>query len=135
MRTILEIYFGLNLFVAGYVYYNESESFNDIKRIVYITIVMLAFGFIMFLIVKASEIIVNIFKYLDTNIQLSFWFLFYLTKTFNNLPEHELRRLSHKSYLKKDSKKLKDKIFNKATEMIKKRNKYIYNYEQDQCNF
>lgn len=121
LRAIFEVYFAINCFLVGLEL--EQARLKNWKLFLYLFIVFVA-GVIFLLLEFICKILNSVYRYLNNNFQLGFFFTFYLTKEFDNLSEHRLEIINKKSIILGGKNTIRGKIFTYCTSLINKRNNY-----------
>lgn len=122
LRTLLEIYFGFNIFFSGYYVASNIDWARDRRIKLYVlTFGLLTFGCLYFFLQLIKVIFIIIYNTLDIQLQLSFWLAFLFTSKYKNFPKYKLEEINLDAKKKESSKKFKDKAFMFA---LKKLNKY-----------
>ena len=119
MRTFLEIYFGINLFLAGIQFDNIDVDVSRFKRIGEF-ILLLLFG-VLFIIV--IDLMVRPVKYLISYLQLKFFWKFIIQRQFRNLTNEELERVNVASNRRGNS--IRDRIYKYCTKLVNKKNSQV----------
>ena len=129
IEIIVKMLIGANLFFAGY-YLAENYKWQDTATSKFLCVLWclgtMVFGCVyivfLFLIVLISEG----FKKIDAFFQISFWFVFYLTKKFDNLEKNKLEMINRTTINVRNKKTMKDGIYRYCTMLINKRNNFVY---------
>lgn len=122
---IINIYIGVNLFLTGVLFsdeYNPNSTRRESIHYIFKCLSTLMFGciFIIFKVVSKP------FKLISNYFQISFWFQYYLTKKWDNLPEEQLESLNWYVFNIKNTNSLHHKISRYGARLINKRNNYTY---------
>lgn len=129
MRTLIEIYFGINLFVTAY-WLGDRSGYQRTKRERNIMLLS-AFVSALFLIPKiVLQLLYDLFlkvwhkvPYYDT---INFYLAFYIRRDYRNLSEEVLEAMNAQAK-KRSTKSFSDRVFRKAIALINRRNNYTYN--------
>lgn len=128
MENLIHIYFAINLFFSGY-YLGKEYSWcgNEQEKIYCIlyTLMIILFACIYIPIVFIITIIISLLNYINDTFQISFWFHFYFTKSFDNIEKNQLELLNN-HVLKKQKNNTKDKVYRYCVSLINKKNNYIH---------
>lgn len=117
-RILLEIYFGLNLFIAG-IDYGSRDSSDSRLVIILATVINLLFSIIIYIL----QYIVVFIKWIVNLFQLNFFFKFLFTKKFNNLSQEKLKEMNNwGEHWKK--KTLTNRLRRLSVKLVNKRNNY-----------
>lgn len=125
MYLIIGVYIAINCFIAGWHTKSQQENFNFIG---------IGLMILFFLLVGVPFVALvwlwDGIKYLNETFCPRFFYCFYFTDKFNNLPGDTLNRRNWvcEEYHKSGS--IKDRIWRMATRMINKRNGYTYTVRQ-----
>lgn len=129
MRLLLEIYFGFNLFMTGYVWGDDmkfSSSKHERNKVLFNCFKWGTLGGILLALDIIWIIIGSPCKWINKTFQIAFFFQFWLTNHYRKLPDEQLRAINYASS-RKDRKKLSGRIFIYCTKLVNKRNgNYIY---------
>ena len=124
LKTILQIYFGFNMFFSGYYVASNIDWATDYYRrikLYVLTFGLLTFGCLYFFLQLIMVIFTIIYQTLNVQLQLGFWLSFLFTKKFSNLPKERLLEINSMAEEKKLSKKLKDKTYVYGVKKLNKR--------------
>lgn len=129
MRIILELYFAINMFLAGY-YLADKYTFNNgitekLSCILWCIGTML-FGGIYVSITFICVFIMMSLKTLDDIFQIRFFISYFLTKKYDNLKRHQLDTVNRITLNVRTKNTIKDRIYRYCTTLINKRNNYTY---------
>lgn len=128
MRTLLEIYFGLNIFISGYILgdkWNWSKSPKEAIKYVLIALCQCVgitpYGMMVFIWMLLGML----YKKIDEKEFLLFYFQFYFTKSYSNLSKRTLSFINELN-LKRNTENKNDKFWRKNVDKINKRNNYVH---------
>jgi len=119
-------YFIINAFIAGRIdqqYYDDREPLDT--RVVHGALLAL-FGSVLMLSINSWKALKQFSSWLEIRTQYNFFIYFYLTKKFDNMDEDMLYWFNNSANKKKDSKRLRDRIYCYATKLVNKRNNYTF---------
>ncbi len=128
IELILKIYFGINLFFAGYYLAEQFKWQNtplEKTKCISWCILTMFFGVPYITLSVIWVFVIFVFTKIDGIFQIVFWFHFYFTKNYNNLEKSALRNINLISS-KKSSKTIKGRIYKYCTGLINKKNNYVY---------
>ena len=131
MRTILEVYFGVNILIAGY-YLGEDFGFgyHGIFRSICLLFFKLLFGCVYYPTAIIWSLISIAFTWIINKIDkdqiLIFYLNFYFTRIYNKFPEEGLEHLNRVILPKHTTDSRLDGHWRNAIRLINKRNKYVY---------
>lgn len=108
MRTILEIYFGINLFFAG-AFFMENDNLSIVKRL--IGAIGMALSAIPLFVAAYT---IDFLKWIESLIQFRFWIVLWFTNRYNKIDMETLDRL-------KSSKNNRNWFYRKAVNVLLKR--------------
>jgi hypothetical protein len=131
---LIAIYCLSNAFLAGYHLGQSLPLANTRRELIKIfcqTFLTSIFG----LFFIASEILgfgaEALYKWLNSQTQIKFWLEFYLTSKYDKVDQEVLERENQKGEKRKDSQKLKDKIFCLAIKKLNARNNYTHAHKPE----
>ncbi len=135
MRTALEIYFGLNLFITGYktadkwhwTGWKKEELFKLVVQII-AQLLLSSAALALFI---SHTLLKWMWKLIDQHGIVPFYLSFYFTDHYNNLDERVLRSINEGALQYKNSNSKHDRIWRKCTELINKRNNYIHEIKNE----
>lgn len=133
METILKIYFSINFFIAGYNYaesVNWASNKSEKIKAYLLVIASVFFGIAIIIGVVLFVLLKKVWDYFNGLFQIAFWVDFYLLKKYNNCQKDILDRLNLIATTKKTSNSLRDRLYRKGVNLINKRNKFTYVYEE-----
>jgi Ni,Fe-hydrogenase I cytochrome b subunit len=123
---LLYIYFSINLFSSGY-YLGNALSYNRslFEKIIYIlfSIVLIFLAIPIGFFILTYIILKLIYMFLNETFQISFFFKYFLTEEWNNLPKYKLKQINNISK-KKPNKGIKNRLYKYGTKLINKKNNY-----------
>lgn len=129
IEILVQIYFLINIFCAGF-YLAENLKWAENSREATTTILWTLgtslFGLIYIIGASLIASAQMIYEWINTQTQISFWLSFYFTKKYNKVGKDALERVNLTGYKKKDSQKLKDKIYCLSIKKLNARNNYTY---------
>lgn len=117
MRLILEIYFGINLFLAG-IQFGDIDLENTVGRRILIIAIVLLFGTLFF----AIDVILTPIRRIGTFFQISFFWQYLIRGNFKDLTTEQLERVNEISDMKENN--IEGRIYKYCTELVNKRNNY-----------
>lgn len=127
MRTALEIYFGINLFLAGYCYAKDVRWATDRAEmlVAWLSFVgLFLFGAVFFPLLFILVTLKWVFDKIDGVFQLRFFWMFYFTKEYYNMEENQLALVNRISVNKRNGNSIKDRIYRYGTKLMNKRNNF-----------
>jgi hypothetical protein len=126
---LIEIYCLSNAFLAGYhlgqslpLAYTRRERIKIFCQ----TFILSIFGLFYIARQILGSVAEAIYKWLNSQTQIKFWLEFYLTSKYDKVDQEVLERENQKGEKRKDSQKLKDKIFCLAIKKLNARNNYTH---------
>lgn len=106
IRTLLEIYFAINILTVGYYWGREREI-----NIGILSLILIALPFHLLYLIEI------LFKKIDRYEYVRFFFYFLFSKQYHNLTNYQLERMNKVA-------QNKSKIYKYCMKLINKRNKY-----------
>lgn len=136
---IIYIYAIINVFIAGYQVGEDKFSwkYNPEDRLAAVLtfIIFVLFGLIIHLWGAASVFRKKAWSWLNEMFQVRFWWEFYFTENYHNLPIDRLRQLNKKGKLRFNKDTIPHKGYRKCVRAINKRNDFIYLEDEVNTNF
>ena len=129
MKTIIEIlpfYFCINFFLAGVAYAEDvkwARTREEKIKAYSLVLLMLVVGVIFSIIAILYSTASNALYFIDSYIQLQFWFTYWFNSKFYDLEPDMLEQMNKLSE-SKDKDTFKHRHFRYCTKLINKRNNY-----------
>lgn len=128
-NNIVSIYFGINLFCAGYYFSDNFKHYNSLTEKIYYIFITICTGLIGCIYIPLAIIygtFVWILKYLDDILLFRFWFFYFFTKRYHEMTEFQLNLKNRiiKNHSKSNSIRHRHERY--AMKLINKKNNFIY---------
>lgn len=139
-EILLQIYFSMNLFIAGYNFnsdmkearFSSKEIFNEKLYTGFIllsfTLFNMLFGALYSTIMIIWFFLTEVFKTINFTFQLDFWWSWFFTKKWESADKDTLARINQIAKRKKRS-TLHGRIYLYGLDLINKKNNYTYTDE------
>lgn len=131
MRALLEIYLAINIFISGYLFYQDSNydkwsKFKSIMEILLWAIYRSLFAIPHYIIMFSLALLYALYFWIDKYKVLEFYFDFYLTRKYYNVDKGVLERVNWQLLNKYQGNTWNDRFWQKFVAKINKRNNYTY---------